>query len=247
MNVTRNNVRILVPSLQLARHIALIIRRSLTILISVALVFALCSSLTMVSAADPGVLPGYAQTKIFGVEAQGNKFVYVFDRSDSMGENHEARMKAAKEELLNSLHDLDQRQQFYIIFYNEEPRLFDPGVSKGRLVFATDDNKREAERFVASVHPDGGTNHMNALTAALRLRPDVIFLLTDGEAKDDLSAAQLKRIDAINGGSAIINVIQFAPEPRPGCTLVDLAHQNRGQQVFVDVSKLGSEKKGGVK
>jgi Mg-chelatase subunit ChlD len=193
-------------------------------------------------AAEPQRSPGSAQTKFFGLEAQGNKFVYVLDRSDSMGDNHEAKMKAAKDELLKSLQDLDERQQFYIIFYNETPRLFDPGISKGRLVFATDDNKRHAEQFIAGVHPDGGTNHMAALTAALRLRPDVIFLLTDGEAKDDLSADELKRIDAINGGAAIINVIQFAPEPRPGSSLVELAHQNRGQQAFVDVSKLSHSK-----
>jgi Mg-chelatase subunit ChlD len=200
------------------------------------------SSFIVCLAADPLPSPGSAHTKFFGLEAQGNKFVYVLDRSDSMGDNREAKMKAAKEELLKSLQDLDERQQFYIIFYNETPRLFDPGISKGRLVFATDDNKRHAEQFIAGVHPDGGTNHMAALTAALRLRPDVIFLLTDGEAKDDLSADELKRIDAINGGPAIINVIQFAPEPRPNSSLVELAHQNRGQQAFVDVSKLGKEK-----
>jgi Mg-chelatase subunit ChlD len=205
------------------------------------------SSFIVCFAADPLPSPGAAHTQFFGLEAQGNKFVYVLDRSDSMGENHEARMKAAKNELLNSLKDLDQRQQFYIIFYNEAPRLFDPGISKGRLVFATDDNKRRAEQFIAGVRPDGGTNHMAALTAALRLRPDVIFLLTDGEAKDDLSADELKRIDAINGGAAIINVVQFAPEPRPSSSLVELAQANRGEQVFVDVNKLGKEKKSAAK
>ena len=219
-----------------------IIHRSLSLLLLLVSFIIHHSSFIVATAAEPQLSPGSAQTKFFGLEAQGNKFVYVLDRSGSMGDNHETKMKAAKEELLKSLQDLDERQQFYIVFYNETPRLFDPGISKGRLVFATDDNKRHAEQFIAGVHPDGGTNHMAALTAALRLRPDVIFLLTDGEAKDDLSADELKRIDAINGGAAIINVIQFAPEPRPGSSLVELAHQNRGQQAFVDVSKLGKEK-----
>jgi Mg-chelatase subunit ChlD len=228
------------PNNSAVHHSSFIIHRLFPLLLLPFIVHR--SSFIVSLAAEPLPSPGSAHTTFFGLEAAGNKFVYVLDRSDSMGENHEARMKAAKDELLNSLKDLDQRQQFYIIFYNEAPRLFDPGISKGRLVFATDDNKRRAEEFVAGVHPDGGTNHMAALTAALRLRPDVIFLLTDGEAKDDLSANELKRIDAINGGSAKINVIQFAPEPRPSSSLVELAHANRGQQVFVDVSKLGHGK-----
>src|SRR6185369_8524161 len=106
---------------------SLIIHRSLSLL----LLFIIYHSSFIVSfAAEPLPSPGSAHTTFFGLEATGNKFVYVLDRSDSMGENHEARMKAAKDELLNSLKDLDQRQQFYIIFYNEAPRLFDPGISK---------------------------------------------------------------------------------------------------------------------
>ena len=129
------------------------------------------SSFIVCLAADPLPSPGSAHTKFFGLEAQGTKFVYVLDRSGSMGDNHETKMKAAKDELLKSLQDLDERQQFYIIFYNETPRLFDPGISKGRLVFATDDNKRHAEQFIAGVHPDGGTNHMAALTGGLAIAP----------------------------------------------------------------------------
>lgn len=223
---------------------------------AVALVCAVClvlpcfcrlhSAFCFCLAADP-VSPGYGQTQLFGIEARGTKFVYVFDRSGSMGENHEGRLKAAKAELIKSLADLDPRQQFYVIFYNEEPRLFDPGAAKGRLVFATDENKRQAQRFVESIKADGGTDHTSALVAALRLRPDVIFLLTDGEQQDDPTAADLKRLDRINGAAAQIHVIQFAPTPRPGSTLVELAHMNRGQHVFVDVNKLGAEKTAVVK
>ena len=61
---------------------------------------------------DPSA--GYARTKLFGLEAQGAKFVYVFDRSGSMGELGGKPLREAKKELLSSLNDLDQRQQFYI-------------------------------------------------------------------------------------------------------------------------------------
>jgi von Willebrand factor type A domain len=187
---------------------------------------------------------GYAHTKLFGLEAQGDKFVYVFDRSGSMGDDGGKPLREAKKQLLASLNDLDESSQFYLIFYNDQPRLFDLGTSQGRLIFATASNKRQAEDFISNISAGGGTDHMAALTAALRLRPDVIFLLTDGEQKDDPSKDDLKRIDRINGAGTIINVIQFADTPRPASSLIELAHENRGQHVFVDVKHYGEQHAG---
>ena len=112
-----------------------------------------------------------AHSSVFGLEAQGTKFIYVFDRSASMGDNRGKPLRAAKAELLASLNELDDRQQFYIIFYNEEPRLFNAGPTHTGLVFATPENKRAAADFVAGITADDGTNHLNALLAAIRLRP----------------------------------------------------------------------------
>jgi hypothetical protein len=149
-------------------------------------------------------------------------------------------LRAAKAELLRSLGELDEHNQFYVIFYNEDPRLFSAGGG-GRLVFATPENIQAAGDFISSITADGGTNHLSALLAAIKLRPDVIFLLTDGEDKDDLSAAQLDRIDRLNGGGAAINVIQFGSAPRPNSSLVELAKGNRGHHMFVDPSKLSDQ------
>ena len=184
----------------------------------------------------------YTSTKLFGLEARGSKFVYVFDRSGSMGEHKNLALRKAKEELLSSLNDLSDRQQFYIVFYNEEPRLFEAGSARNQLVFATDDNKERAKRFISNIGAEGGTDHMSALSVALRLHPDVIFLLTDGEAKDDPSAEDLKRLERLNSGEASINVIQFAAAPRPDSALVQLAEQNRGEHVVIDIAKYGEKK-----
>ncbi|HZZ28338.1 MAG TPA: VWA domain-containing protein [Pirellulales bacterium] len=206
--------------------------------------FWLACSLTAVFAAEPNdkkfdPSASYAHTKLFGLEAQGNKFVYVFDRSASMGDNGDKPLREAKKQLLASLNDLDESSQFYLIFYNDQPRLFDLGSSHGRLIFASDANKRQAADFISSMEAGGGTDHMAALTLALRQRPDVIFLLTDGEQKDDPTPDDLKRIDRLNGGGTIIDVIQFADKPRPTSSLIQLAHENRGQHVFVDIQHYG--------
>jgi hypothetical protein len=181
----------------------------------------------------------YAKSKLFGLEAKGTKFVYVFDRSGSMSEFQGRPLRAAKAELIASLADLDERNQFYVIFYNEAPRLLQVGPVKGRLVFATPDNKQVANDFISSIQADGNTDHVSALDVALRLRPDVIFLLTDGDENSDPSPDEIRRLERSNGGGTSINVIQFAPKPRPNSTLVQLAKENRGQHLFIDLNKLG--------
>ncbi len=86
-------------------------------------------------AAEPGELgrisPG-SHTNLFGIEAHGDKFVYVFDRSASMGDDGGKPLREAKKQLVASINDLDQRSQFYLIFYNDQPRIFDLGSSNGR-------------------------------------------------------------------------------------------------------------------
>ena len=178
-----------------------------------------------------------ARVKVFGVEGQGHKFVYVFDRSASMDEDN--RIGFARRELIASLESLDSNHQFQIIFYNQEPRLFRPSGRRGQLSLGTEQNKTAAAKFVQSITPDGATNHEKALEMAVNLRPDVIFFLTD--ASDGLTGGQLQRIRRLNGGRASINAIQFDQGAFDGSAnfSVRLAQQNGGVFRYVDVSKLG--------
>ena len=181
---------------------------------------------------------GHAHTGVFGVESDGYKFIYVFDRSGSMGGHGGAPLAAAKSQLLDSLEKLGQTHQFQIIFYNEEPHVFDATGSTGRLVFANDQNKTLAKRFVGGVTADGGTEHETALAMALRMAPDVIFFLTDAD-EPRLSASQLARISRMNKGT-VINTIEFGygPATENDNFLIRLARQNHGQHVYVDISQL---------
>ncbi|HYW78695.1 MAG TPA: hypothetical protein VE890_03925, partial [Thermoguttaceae bacterium] len=51
---------------------------------------------------------GKARTGVFGIEGEGYKFVYVFDRSGSMGGAGRSALDAAKAELIQSLQSLEQ-------------------------------------------------------------------------------------------------------------------------------------------
>ncbi|MCC7083609.1 MAG: hypothetical protein IT427_01220 [Pirellulales bacterium] len=182
---------------------------------------------------------GYGRTQFFGIEAEGNSFIYVFDRSLSMTSYDSVPLRAAKMELLSSVEHLQERQQFYTVFYNHEPWMYElPGLSRGRLQFATPENKGLFRDFVYRLQADGGTHHLTALEIAIRKRPDVIYLLTDGEPQDDLTRAELQKLTRMNSGGASIHVIQFTLEPRPESTLVQLAKLNRGKHRFVNIRRL---------
>ncbi len=69
---------------------------------------------------------GKARVRLLGIVGEGSKFVYVFDRSDSMNWFDRRPLRAAKAELLASLEGLGETHQFQIIFYNHEPLIFNP-------------------------------------------------------------------------------------------------------------------------
>ncbi len=178
---------------------------------------------------------GTTRVKVFGVEGEGAKFVYVFDRSTSMSG---ARMRAAKSELLASFDSLGPTHQFQIIFFNNQPRIFDLSGGQGRIPFADERTKTLAENFVRGINAEGGTDRYLALAAAIRMRPDVIFFLTD--ADNPMTPAELDKIRSGNGGGASINTIEFGAgsAPRGENSLQRLARQNRGAYVFVDTRRL---------
>ncbi len=192
-----------------------------------------------------------AQTAIFGLAGEGSDFVYVFDRSQSMNSTLSFQsegetvftvtpLQAAKAELLRSLGDLGPENRFHILFYNHEMWMFDPGRSAHRgLIVATPENKHRATAFIRSVYGDGQTRHVPPLEAAIRMRPDVIFLLTDGEDKDDPTPAELARLRKLNGGRSKINVVQFCYEPRTDGALVTLANENGGRHIFMNIAQMG--------
>jgi hypothetical protein len=198
-------------------------------------------SATPLSTLPPTKL-GFVWTKLYGIEAEGAKFVYVFDRSASMSIARGKPLAAAKRELIASLTPLERVHQFYLLFYNQETRAFQPGADSGKLIFATDANKAAAERFINGIQPEGATDHYSALSLALKMRPDVIFLLTDGDANDDLSAEELARLSKQNGAATKIHVIQFTADLPTGANLKTLAKDNGGEFKTVPLKELAGEK-----
>jgi hypothetical protein len=181
-----------------------------------------------------------ATTMLFGVSGSGTQFVYVFDRSDSMNGFSGRPLRAAKSELINSLGSLTERQQFQIIFYNEQPRPFSlPGVPMA-MVRAEPSNLELAKNYIRSIAAYGGTEHESALKLALRMGPDVIFFLTDARIPR-LSEIELRDIQmrATTTGTTI-HCIEFGADrgPQSDSFLTQLATMNQGQYRYINVQDL---------
>jgi ABC-type Fe3+-hydroxamate transport system substrate-binding protein len=110
-----------------------------------------------------------------------------------------------------------------------------------QLLFADDNGLRQAESFVGSITAAGGTDHVQALELALRLQPDVIFLLTDAD-EPPLSARELNAIH--QKSTAIINVIEFKTGSAAAqrSSLRQLADQNRGEYKAIDTNSFSGTK-----
>lgn len=188
-------------------------------------------------------------TGMFGLRDEGSRIVFVFDRSDSMnsvftltsngGSRSITPLEAAKTELMKSLNDLALGAEFQVVFYNNEPEMFAGSKAKEGITVASPETTAKAQSFVYDMVAQNDTNHVAALQMALKLNPDVIFLLTDGEAKDDLTNQQVKEFEkqARRSGTRI-NVIHFCYEPRTTTTLRKLADETGGQFKMILIRSL---------
>jgi hypothetical protein len=161
--------------------------------------------------------------EFFGMPiASARRIVYVVDRSGSMTD----AIDYVKSELKRSIRELGEGKEFHVIFYSSGPPVEMP---TRRLVNATDRNKELAVRFIDSVVAQGQTDPSKALERAFDVKPELIYLLTDGEF-DKAIVGLVKRLNA--AGKVKVHTIGFLY--RMGEKgLKQIADQNGGQYKFV--------------
>lgn len=162
----------------------------------------------------------------FGLEARGGKFVYVVDRSSSMTGN---KLQDTKAELIRSVHSLTRTMEFFIIFYDSS---FEPMPANG-LVKANGPNKSTYLGWVEAMGCRGGTDPRQAMLMALSLKPDAIWLLSDGQFNPQACDV----IRAANPNARIqIHTIAFHSETGQ-YVLQRIAEENGGHYRFVPPPK----------
>lgn len=175
-----------------------------------------------------------AKLSLFGsAEAEGRSFVFAIDRSQSMGGDGLGAISAAAKELTAQLEPLSAEQTFQLVAYNQSALYF-----TGRKLIAADAaNKKALVRFIADLAAYGPTEHERGLLAALRLKPEVIFLLTDG-GDPQLSSGQLRMIRDMAAGRTSIHCLHFGrgAENEPDHFLRRLAAENGGSYVYINMA-----------
>jgi len=164
-----------------------------------------------------------------------HRIVYIVDRSGSMTDS----LVYVKYELKRSIGELPDAKEFHVIFYSTGPAQEMP---MRRLVPASEHNKELAFEFIDSIVADGQTDPSKALEKAFAVKPDMVYLLTDGEF-DRQIIDLVKRLNV--GGKVTVHTIGFL-YTMPGTAseeiLKTIASQNGGNYKFVseaDLSALG--------
>lgn len=162
----------------------------------------------------------------YGIEASGNKFVYVVDSSTSM---EGKRWNSARQELIRSLNQLNDNQQFFVICFDLEARpIFGHFPPKNEFIEGSDRNISKVKNWLKQIELGHSTRPANALAMAIDMKPDAIYLLSDGEIRDH-SILMLQQKNRDGEGNVVVpihTISLFSTEGR--YTLMEIARQNKG-------------------
>jgi von Willebrand factor type A domain len=164
-----------------------------------------------------------------------HSFVFVIDRSASMGAGGLGAIGAAAKELAAQLTSLTADQKVQVVAYNQSSV-----YCTGReLIPATDENKQKLVKYIGELADFGQTEHERGLLAALRLKPDVIFLLTDG-GDPQLRPGQISFLAEQAGGETNIHCLHFGTGTEDAIPadhfLRRLAAETGGSYAFIAVA-----------
>ena len=172
---------------------------------------------------------------IFGSkEATGGSFVFLIDRSQSMGGGGLGVLQDAELELVRVLKRLEPEHRFQVVVYHNKTVY----MSNRKLLAATDANKALVPDFLGSKAAFGSTLHGDAIMSVLSLEPDVIFLLTDG-GEPKLKDHEIRSIAKFAKSRTAIHCLHFGSGPVRDADnfLSRLAAATGGEYGYVDVNQ----------
>jgi hypothetical protein len=158
------------------------------------------------------------RAEYFGTVAHGDRFVYILDISSSMNRGGKRRGAAsgppqpgsrfdrACYELVRSIEQLTEDQFFYVIlFCYQTRRMFDDQSLAPQLIRASHENKANLRKWLRDVRLGGGTDPRDAIHLALKMTPDAVFILSDGEFNGHKSG---NRTVMLAGNPKVTEVVQ---------------------------------------
>ena len=167
---------------------------------------------------------GHGGTSFFGKKLTVDSIAYVIDASGSM---QGARFRRARQELVNALKEMRKEQQFYIVFYTDQTYpLYWPN-SVAELQLATPVNLRKTGLWLEKAQTSGGTEPQEAMRIALGLKPDVVFLLSDGDIPPETRSIVMQE-----NKRSVIHTIALGSN-KGAVVMKQIAAENKGEFKFI--------------
>lgn len=180
----------------------------------------------------------------YGQTLEGNAFVYVIDKSSSMGDSGE--LDIAKREVRKNVSEFSPKVEFGIIFFDRGMQKY---TSSGALVYANPQNKATAISFINSISSGQGSCCREALLSGLEMinksksERRVLTYVGDGggTCSDQVPEAEYLRktiasVTSANYKRAKINCIGVLnPQPLNEDFMKNLAHSNNG--TYTEISR----------
>ena len=172
---------------------------------------------------------------VFGSgQMTGRSFVFLIDRSKSMGSSGLGVLAAARTELAQAISQLEPHHSFQVVGYHDRITT----LSTRHMLDATDANKKMVPGFIARLAAFGSTDHLRGLSASLAFEPDVLVLMTDG-GYPELNDGQIRMLSGLSRRNTTIHCIQFGSGPLQIRTnfMTKLAKENQGNFRYVDTNQ----------
>ncbi|MEQ1904601.1 MAG: hypothetical protein ABL888_10475 [Pirellulaceae bacterium] len=173
-------------------------------------------------------------TSLFGSgPIEGRRFVFLLDRSASMGERGLGVLPLAEKQLVSAVEALTDTNHFQVLAYHEQAAV----IGERTMLAASSDNKRRISEFILDLAAYGSTNHEAGLYSALALRPDVIIWMTDG-GYPELNAGQIQAFCSTASKRVAVHAIEFGTrtEQPNNSFMRNLAKASGGSYRYVDVA-----------
>lgn len=171
-------------------------------------------------------------TQFFPLDRPTGRFVFVVDASKSMNQKYpgpaKTRFGRVKVELWKTIYRMVPEQKFFVVFFNTRAlpmpatELRDGGMERQTDLFD----------WTRTVRADGQTDPHEALLLAMRMRPDVIYFLTDGE----FNYKVVREVTQANFGGITIHTLSLGDDAGAKF-LEEIAEKNGGKYQHIDAEE----------
>lgn len=178
--------------------------------------------------AKTGGAGGLDAVSFFGSTTIAKRVIFVVDNSQSMETGN--RWQRAKEEVLTAVSNLSPQQQFYVFFFSDRDYPMLGAKAPSGMVKLDVPMWDSFTAWLNRLELYGDTMAESALRKAYAMKPDVIYLMTDGEFFDNTVEFLMK----MKYSKIRVNTIGFQTSDAGREALKKIAETLKGEYTEVD-------------